>query len=110
MGSLSRFSSAISRVGRLRRVSAVERGGSLTRGLMAVERNIRIVSIMVITILLTVDIFVVRGAVGLAICSEHLRVDVVGSINTAGKFIHLPFIIRNVVLNIVSNIVSLNLI
>ncbi len=56
--------------------------------------------------MVVVSLMVISGAVHIAVCGHGLRVDVVGTINTASTFMEVPFIIRNVVVNLMSTIVS----
>lgn len=84
MGSLSRFRAAISRVGRVGGISSIQRGDSLTDGLLSLHRTISVIDIKLIMVLFLITLFVVSGAVHVAVFSEGLRVSVVGTMNTAG--------------------------
>lgn len=86
VGSLSGCSSAITRVGGVSNISDVDGRHRLTGGLASVDGLIGVVYVTIIYTLAVVSVFVVTGAVHTAVCSQEFRVDVVGSINTAGSF------------------------
>lgn len=88
----------------------MQRSRVTTAALANIGTLITCASINVVTVLLTISMFLVGGAIVVNVSIHGSRVRVVGCVNTASFFMHSPFMVRNVLVKLVNSLLPLNLV
>lgn len=107
---LTYFDQTVSRIEQLEHIDTIRENKDLAQKLVTIRHGVEVISIVIVTVLLAISVFIISNTIKLTVYSRRLEISIMKSVGATNSFVRLPFVVEGMILGIISGIVSLGLV
>ena len=85
----------------------VESSDTTIKGLVAIANAVRIVSVVILTLLILISIFIIANTIKLTVHARRKEISIMKYVGATDSFIRWPFVIEGIIIGIVAAIISI---
>lgn len=104
---LEQFTSTVKQIKKLDHIDTVRQNTDLAKKLAKVSNGISIISIVIISVLFAISLFIISNTIKLTVYSRRLEISIMKSVGATNSFVQLPFVVEGVILGVVAGVLSL---
>lgn len=107
---LGKFDQTVKGLKGLQNVDTIRENKDLAQKLVSIRQGITVISIVIISVLFAISLFIISNTIKLTVYSRRLEISIMKSVGATNSFVRLPFVVEGMILGIVSGAVSLGLV
>lgn len=107
---LGQFDQTVKGLKGLQNVDTIRENKDLAQKLVSIRQGITVISIVIISVLFAISLFIISNTIKLTVYSRRLEISIMKSVGATNSFVRLPFAVEGMILGIVSGAVSLGLV
>lgn len=104
---LEQFTSTVKQIKKLDHIDTVRQNTDLAKKLAKISNGISIISIVIISVLFAISLFIISNTIKLTVYSRRLEISIMKSVGATNSFVQLPFVVEGVILGVVAGVLSL---
>ena len=104
---LEQFTSTVKQIKKLDHIDTVRQNTDLAKKLAKISNGISIISIVIISVLFAISLFIISNTIKLTIYSRRLEISIMKSVGATNSFVQLPFVVEGIILGVVAGVMSL---
>ncbi|WP_454968915.1 permease-like cell division protein FtsX [Eubacterium sp.] len=104
---LEQFTSTVKQIKKLDHIDTVRQNTDLAKKLAKISNGISIISIVIISVLFAISLFIISNTIKLTVYSRRLEISIMKSVGATNSFVQLPFVVEGIILGVVAGVLSL---
>lgn len=104
---LEQFTSTVKQIKKLDHIDTVRQNTDLAKKLAKISNGISIISIVIISVLFAISLFIISNTIKLTVYSRRLEISIMKSVGATNSFVQLPFVVEGIILGVVAGVMSL---
>ena len=104
---LEQFTSTVKQIKKLDHIDTVRQNTDLAKKLAKISNGISIISIVIISVLFAISLFIISNTITLTVYSRRLEISIMKSVGATNSFVQLPFVVEGIILGVVAGVMSL---
>lgn len=107
---LDQFDDTVTKLKALNNIDTIRENKNLAQKLVAIRQGITVISLVIISVLFLISLFIISNTIKLTVYSRRLEISIMKSVGATNSFVRLPFVVEGIILGITSGIISLGLV
>ncbi len=104
------FDSAVAKIKTYNNVLHVRENGELASRIASIQDTVTIVSIVIVSILFTVSLFIIANTVRITMYSRSLEISIMKAVGATNWFIRWPFLVEGIIIGFLSAVLAYGLV